>query len=215
MLRTMAVALAVVLAVGCGPKGAADNQSSGRPMQLVILGPPGAGKGTQAKRIHEEYGIPHISTGDILRAEVARGSELGKQVEGTMKRGDLVSDDIVLGLVENRLAESDCAAGFILDGFPRTIPQATGLDAILVRQNKGSIKVLNLAVPADVLTRRLLSRKRADDTKETITNRIQVYHQDTVPLIDFYTRRGALVTVDGTGSIEKVFAEIQTVLGRS
>lgn len=210
---TMAALCAVMLVWGCGPRN--DGHGGGNNMQLVILGPPGAGKGTQAKQIHGKYGIPHISTGDILRAEVARGSELGNQVKGVMERGELVSDDIVLRLVEDRLADPDCDGGFILDGFPRTIPQARGLDDILRKQKKGPVRVLNLAVPDDVLTRRMLARKRADDTEDTIMNRIRIYHEDTAPLIDFYRQRGALVTIDGTGSIEEVFANIQAVLAGS
>jgi adenylate kinase len=181
-------------------------------MHVVVMGPPGAGKGTQAKKIMERYGIPHISTGDILRAEVARDTELGRRVKGIMSRGELVDDDIVLDLVENRLAESDCDLGFILDGFPRTIPQAEGLEKILEKQGKGGLIVIDIAVPEDVLMARLLARQRVDDTEETIANRIHVYHEETAPLIFFYEERHLLTRVDGDQSIEAVFAEIDSAL---
>lgn len=189
-----------------------DKENKGAPMQLVIVGPPGAGKGTQAKKINERYGIPHISTGDILRAEVARETELGRQVKGIMERGELVDDAIVLDLIEARLAEPDCQNGFILDGFPRTIPQAEGLEKILSKQAKGEVVVIDIAVPDEALMARLLARQRADDTEETIKNRIRVYHEQTAPLISYYGERDALVKIDGDQSIEDVSAEIDARL---
>jgi adenylate kinase len=181
-------------------------------MQVVVMGPPGAGKGTQAKKIMERYGIPHISTGDILRAEVARETELGKRVKGIMTSGGLVDDGIVLDLIDNRLAEPDCDGGFILDGFPRTIPQAEGLERILERQGRKGLIVIDIAVPDEVLMARLLARQRVDDTEETITHRIRVYHEQTAPLITFYERRDLLTRVDGDQTIDAVFAEIDAVL---
>lgn len=208
------VSLVMVIAsliMACGGGGASDQETAA--IQLVVMGPPGAGKGTQARKIKEKYGIPHISTGDILRAEVARGTELGKQVAGVMERGELVADDIVLDLVDARIAESDCDNGFILDGFPRTIPQAEGLQTILEKQGKGPVTVIDIAVPDDKLTARLLARKRADDTEETIRNRIEVYHRATAPLIEFYTNRTTLLRVNGDQTIDDVFREIVTKLG--
>jgi adenylate kinase len=195
----------------CSPKAVTDGPKDSS-MRLAIMGGPGAGKGTQARRIHEVYGLPHISTGDILRAEVADGTELGNQVKGIMAAGGLVSDEIVLDLIEKRLARGDCDVGFILDGFPRTIPQARGLDSILRKQGKGPVKVINLFVLDAVLVERLLGRKRADDTEETINNRIKVYHEQTKPLIEYYRKRDVLIEVDGNPSIDEVFVSIRAAL---
>jgi adenylate kinase len=183
-------------------------------LQLVILGPPGAGKGTQAKRISAQYGIPHISTGAILRDEVAKGTELGVEVKDVMEKGELVADDIVLQLIENRLEDPDCKNGFILDGFPRTIPQAQGLERILEKQARRTIRVLDIAVPDDALMARLLARKRADDTKETIENRIRVYLEKTEPLIEYYEKKHVLISVNGDQSIDEVFGEIERILAK-
>jgi len=179
------------------------------PMQLIILGPPGAGKGTQAKMIRDKYKIFHISTGDILRAEVAKDSDIGQLAKTYMNKGDLVPDEVVLQIVEARLAQPDCRKGFILDGFPRTIPQADGLTDILVKRISKMIKVINLKVPDDVLMARMLSRGRDDDTEETIKNRIKVYYEQTTPLIDYYKRLGALIDVNGDQTIEDVFKSIR------
>jgi len=200
----------VVVAASCGSN--TSETGSDAPLRLVVMGPPGAGKGTQAKQIVAKYGIPHISTGDILRAEVARDSELGRQVKEIMAEGGLVADDIVLGLVDSRLAEPDCDRGFVLDGFPRTIPQASGLEDILVAQEKTGLKVIDIAVPDAVLTERLLARKRADDTEETIANRIRVYHEQTAPLVAFYEDRNVLIRIDGDQTIEEVFTSIDEAL---
>ena len=182
------------------------------PMQLIILGPPGAGKGTQAKKIRDDYKIAHISTGDMLRAEVAKDSDIGQLAKTYMDKGDLVPDEVVLRIVEARLAQSDCQQGFILDGFPRTIPQADGLANILAKRTTKTIKVINLDVPDEVLMARMLSRGRADDTEETIKNRIKVYYDQTTPLIDYYKRLGVLIDVNGDQTIEDVFKSIRQKL---
>ena len=211
MTRTLIVVVLTLCAVlGCSSSG--DEPESRSALQLVMLGPPGAGKGTQASRIHDRFAIPHISTGDILRAEVAAETDLGLEVKEVMERGDLVADEIVLELVDKRIAQADCDAGFILDGFPRTIPQAEGLDKILKKQGKGHVTVIDIAVPDEALLPRLLARKRADDTEATIKNRIEVYHEKTAPLIEYYERKGRLLRVNGDQSIDDVFAEIAAVL---
>lgn len=190
----------------------ADDGKEGSELRLVIMGPPGAGKGTQAEKISKQYGIAHISTGAILRAEVAKGSKLGHQVEETMKKGELVTDDTVLRLVEERLRDPDCRDGFILDGFPRTIAQAEGLEKILERQHRGPVSVIDLVVPDEALSKRLLARGRADDTEETIKNRIRVYHENTAPLIAYYKKRGQLIRVNGDQPIADVFSTIMSEL---
>lgn len=219
-IKTGGTHIVVVLLVGllslsCVKEYGGEGKSGSAPMQLVMIGPPGAGKGTQARKIAEKYNVPHISTGAILRAEVAKATELGKAVEGVMARGELVADDIVLELIDNRLSEPDCDAGFILDGFPRTIAQAEGLETILAKQDKGSIRVIDLAVPDEELMSRLLARKRADDTEETINNRIKVYYEKTQPLLDYYSGKGLLVRVNGNQSIEGVFDEIDAFLAKN
>lgn len=203
-------ALCVVALGACSPRGTKDGHES--TLQLVILGGPGAGKGTQARRIHEAFGVAHISTGDILRAEVAAGTDLGQAVKATMEAGDLVSDEIVLGLVEKRLAQPDCDRGFILDGFPRTLVQAVGLKDILDRRKMGRVRVIHLSVPDEVLMQRLLGRKRADDTEGTIRNRLVVYHEQTTPLIEYYRQQNAIIEIDGDQSIDAVFDDIASTI---
>ena len=183
------------------------------PHQFVMLGPPGAGKGTQARQMRDRYGIPHISTGAILRAEVDRGTELGLEVKGIMERGELVADSTILQLVEARLRKPECARGFILDGFPRTLEQAEALRAMLKRMGKGRVTAVSLSVPDAVLMERLLARKRADDTEETIRTRIRIYHEETAPLIEYYGRDDSLIRIDGNQPIEAVFAEILKKIG--
>ena len=172
--------------------------------RLIFLGPPGAGKGTQAQILSENYKIPHVSTGDILRAAVARQTPLGKKAKDYMERGELVPDTLILGLIQDRLSYEDTANGWILDGFPRNVNQAAFLEELLTKLNQNADCVLNLEVPDEVLVSRLLERKRRDDNEETIRRRLQVYHQDTVPVIDFYRQRETLKTIDGSRTMEEV-----------
>jgi len=181
-------------------------------MHLILLGPPGGGKGTQAATIMENYSIPQISTGDMLRAERDSGSELGSRVNEVMMRGELVSDDLILEIVDSRLNKDDCKPGFILDGFPRTIPQADGLKKLLEKHGIADIKAINLSVPDEELVSRLLERKRADDTEETIKNRLVVYRENTEPLIEYYRNEGVLHSVNGLQSINDVAADISAIL---
>ena len=178
-------------------------------VKLVFLGPPGAGKGTQASLIADFYEVPHISTGDILRTNVAEKSSLGIQARNYMDKGDLVPDQLILDMVKERLENPDAQNGWILDGFPRTVTQAEeffkkyeseGEEA----KSSSSFHVINLQVPDDVLVARLLSRKREDDQEETIRNRLQVYYQQTQPLIEFYQAREQLIIIDGNNPIETV-----------
>lgn len=211
-------------------------------MNIILFGPPGAGKGTQAKKMVDDYGIPQISTGDILRANVREGTELGLAAKGYMDKGELVPDDVLIGIIKNRLKEQDCEKGFILDGYPRTIPQADALAVILDELNKPIDVVLNLEVPDEELVERISGRlmcncgasyhrtfnppkkdgvcdicggkvfQRADDKEEAVKNRLNVYKNQTQPLIDYYTKQGLLVTLDGTKDIDEVFEGIKAVL---
>ena len=180
-------------------------------MRLVLLGPPGAGKGTQAARVACRFGTPHIATGDIFRANVAEGTELGRRAKQYMDRGDLVPDEVVFAMVMDRITESDCADGFILDGFPRTVAQAEALDRRLRRPSVPQEPLdaaLNFEITEEELFRRLVTRAekehRSDDAEEIVRHRLEVYHANTKPLVDDYGRHGVLVTVDGMGSIEEV-----------
>ena len=170
--------------------------------RLVILGRQGSGKGTQCSRLAEYYGVPHISTGDILRAAVEAGTELGRQAKAVMDAGDLVSDDIMLGIIDARLREEDAAKGFILDGFPRTAAQAEGLAAML--EPDGVDLAVDLEVPDEVVIERMLSRGRADDTEEAIRRRLDLYNEQTSPLLDWFEARGRLLHVDGVGDVEEI-----------
>ncbi len=186
-------------------------------VKLVFLGPPGAGKGTQASLIADIYQVPHISTGDILRTNVAQKSPLGIKAKEYMDKGDLVPDQLILDMVQTRLENSDAQNGWILDGFPRTVTQAEEFVKKLLStstneneteeekaKSSNSFQVINLQVPDDILVARLLSRGRQDDNEETIKNRLQVYYQQTQPLIEFYQARQHLITVDGNHSIDVV-----------
>ena len=213
-------------------------------MNLILLGPPGAGKGTQAVKIVEKYHIPHISTGDIFRENIKKGTELGKKAQEYMNRGELVPDDLVIEIACNRLLAEECAQGFLLDGFPRTVYQAEKLDEFLESHGKKVEHVLDIAVDKEELIARLIGRRvckscgasyhivnmppkkegvcdtcggelyqRADDTKETVENRIEVYEAQTMPLIDYYEKAGVIAHIDGSTGLENVFADIVNVLG--
>lgn len=213
-------------------------------MKIIMLGAPGAGKGTQAKMIADLCKIPHISTGDIFRANIKAGTELGKKAKSYMDAGDLVPDELVCDLVVDRIQQDDCTKGFILDGFPRTIPQAEALTDALNAIEQKMEYALNIDVPDENIITRMAGRRscvgcgatyhivynptkvegvcdvcgeslilRDDDKPETVENRLKVYHDQTQPLIDYYTERGIVHTIDGTQSMEKVFEEICAILG--
>ena len=215
-----------------------------RMLRTILLGPPGAGKGTQAAKIVEKYGIPHISTGDIFRENIKKGTELGKKAQEYMNRGELVPDDLVIEIATTRLLEDDCRNGFLLDGFPRTVYQAEKLDEFLAARDSKIDKVLDIAVEKDELIARLTGRRvckacgasfhvvnippkkegvcdfcggeliqRADDNLETVTNRIDVYEAQTMPLVEYYEKAGNLVHIDGSTGLENVFADIVSALG--
>lgn len=179
--------------------------------RLLILGPPGAGKGTQASVLCRAIGIPHVSTGMMLRDHVERGTDLGSRAKAIMDTGDLVPDEIVVAMVEERLGEEDAHCGFLLDGFPRTRPQAEALDRVL-GADRALEAVINLEAPEEEVVQRILSRGRSDDTEETVRTRIAVYQDQTAPLIELYTERGILTRVDGVGAIDEVLARIVAVL---
>ncbi|MDY9926263.1 adenylate kinase [Methanosarcina sp.] len=213
-------------------------------MNIILFGPPGAGKGTQAKKLVDFYGIPQISTGDILRANVREGTELGLAAKSYMDKGELVPDQVLIGIIKNRLKEDDCKKGFILDGYPRTVPQADALEAILDEIDKPIDIVLNLEVPDEVLVGRISGRlmckcgasyhtisnppkkdnicdicggevfQRVDDTADAVQNRLDVYKKQTQPLINYYKEKGILVTLDGTKDIDVVFEDIKAILAK-
>ena len=214
-------------------------------MKIIMLGAPGAGKGTQAKKISDKYEIPHISTGDIFRANIKNGTELGKKAKTYMDQGLLVPDELTCDLVVDRISEDDCKNGFILDGFPRTIPQAEALDKALAANNEAVDFAINVEVPDENIINRMSGRRacvgcgatyhiqfnapkvegvcdtcgeklilRDDDKPETVKNRLSVYHEQTQPLIDYYSKKGVLAEVDGTQSMDDVFNAIVNVLGK-
>jgi adenylate kinase len=180
--------------------------------RIIFLGPPGAGKGTQASKIASIQDIPHISTGAILRDSVTHATELGIKAKSYMDRGELVPDQLMLDLVSNRLCQPDAQPGWILDGFPRTVAQARFLEDLLTRMTQVCDCVINLDVPDDILIDRLLKRGRADDTEETIRTRLEVYRQQTAPLIEFYHDRQKLITVNGNQPVEKVTEDLNAVV---
>lgn len=213
-------------------------------MKIIMLGAPGAGKGTQAKKIADKYGIPHISTGDIFRANIKNNTELGKKAKTYMDQGLLVPDELVVDLVVDRVAQDDCCKGYVLDGFPRTIPQAEALDKALQAVGTKMDYAINVEVPDENIIRRMSGRRacvgcgatyhmvyaptkvegicdvcgkelilRDDDKPETVEKRLTVYHEQTQPLIEYYTKAGILVEVDGTIDIDDVFGAIVKVLG--
>lgn len=213
-------------------------------MKIVMLGAPGAGKGTQAKMIAEKYGIPHVSTGDIFRANIKNGTALGMEAKTYMDQGRLVPDELTVKILLDRVAQPDCVNGYVLDGFPRTIPQAEVLDEALQAQGEKLDWAVNVDVPDENIVRRMSGRRaclkcgatyhiehippkkegvcdacgselvlRDDDRPETVQNRLKVYHEQTQPLIDFYTGKGILRSVDGTWDMRDVFAAITEILG--
>ena len=213
-------------------------------MKIIMLGAPGAGKGTQAKKIAAKYEIPHISTGDIFRANIKNGTELGKKAKTYMDQGLLVPDELVVDLVVDRVNQEDCSRGYVLDGFPRTIPQAEALDKALAAQGQKMDYAIDVNVPDQNIVQRMSGRRacvgcgatyhlvyaapkkegicdtcgaelilRDDDKPETVEKRLAVYHEQTQPLIDYYTKAGILKTVDGTVAMEDVFGAIVSILG--
>jgi adenylate kinase len=193
-------------------------------VNLVLFGPPGAGKGTQAKVLQETRGLPQLSTGDMLRAAIAAKSELGRKVEAILAKGDLVSDDIVIGIIDQRLNQPDAAKGAVFDGFPRTIPQAEALDKLLEGRGKKIDLVIELKVDETVLLSRAEQRvretvskggtPRPDDTPQTVKNRLDVYRKNTAPLVAFYKAQGKVVSVDGMAPIADVTRAIAAALDR-
>jgi len=180
---------------------------------LVLTGPPGAGKGTQAVRLAQKLGIPQISTGDMLREAVASGSELGKRVKSVMERGELVPDSVVIELVRGRIQRADCKPGFILDGFPRTQAQARALDQLLAELGRDPLAVISLEVPEAELIRRILGRQegRADDNETTVKRRLEVYRTETAPILTHYA--GSTIRIHGVGEMEEIQSWITEALG--
>lgn len=187
-------------------------------MNIILLGPPGAGKGTQAERLVAERGLIQLSTGDMLRGAVAAGTPIGLKAKAIMDRGDLVSDEVVIQIISDRLDQPDAKAGVILDGFPRTVAQAEALDRLLADKNMSLAAVIELEVDEAALVARIEKRAaetggaRADDTVETLRNRLQVYRDQTAPIIPYYREKGALKSVDGMGTVEDVAAAIAGIL---
>lgn len=187
-------------------------------MNLLVLGPQGAGKGTQAKRIAAEHGIPHVSTGDMFRQAISEETRLGLEVRAVLDSGELVSDELTIAVVEERLDQPDASDGFVLDGYPRTLPQADALDRLLARRGRRIDAVLFFDLRDEVATDRLLRRAvdegRADDSPEVIATRLAAYHEQTEPLVEYYRAAGTLVPLHAERSIEAVDAEIEEALGR-
>lgn len=185
-------------------------------MRIVLLGAPGSGKGTQAAILKEKLGIPHISTGDLLRGAVKAGTEMGKQAEAIMARGDLVSDEIMLGIIRDRLGEADVGGGFILDGYPRNLIQAEALDQVLNELEQPVEEAIQIEVDPDDIVARLAKRAdlegRADDDADAVRHRLNVYQQQTAPVVDFYGEQGKLSQVYGVGTIDEISARILGVL---
>jgi adenylate kinase len=185
-------------------------------VNVLLLGPQGSGKGTQAKRIEAEYGIPHIATGDMLRNAIAQETELGRQVKPILENGDLVPDELMIDLIQERLEQPDTADGFILDGFPRTAAQADALDNMLSEIERELSIVFEFQLSDDVARERLLKRaeleNRTDDTPEAITRRLDLYHEQTEPLVEHYRLQGNLVGVHGARTVNEVFSEVQEAL---
>ncbi|HTK83927.1 MAG TPA: adenylate kinase [Patescibacteria group bacterium] len=191
-------------------------------MNLILLGPPGAGKGTQAKKLEDSYGLKQLSTGDMLRADIAAGTELGKKAQSFMDRGDLVPDEVVIGMIANRIDQSDCAKGVIFDGFPRTVPQAQALDKMLGEKKRPLQTVIELSVDEEELVNRLHTRiaetkaagkpLRADDTEDTLRHRLKVFREQTAAIIPYYKNKGLLRKIDGMKPIGDVEREIKAAI---
>ncbi|HKK45459.1 MAG TPA: adenylate kinase [Balneolaceae bacterium] len=183
-------------------------------MRIIIFGPPGAGKGTQAKLISEEYDIPHLSTGEIFRSAIKNETKLGKEVKSILDSGNLVPDEKVVALVEEELKDSKYDDGYILDGFPRTVPQAEAFDEILNKKEKELDAFLQLEVPEGELVNRILSRGegRSDDTPEKVKNRLDVYYKETQPVLDYYQKQDIVEKIDGVGSINEIFDRIKNTI---
>ena len=177
-------------------------------MRIVLLGAPGSGKGTQGEKLMAKYAIPQVSTGDLLRAAVEAGTPLGQPARTAMDAGELVADDIVIGMIRERLDEPDTANGFILDGFPRTIAQAEALDELLESMGRPLQSVVHLDVDKDEILTRLMSRGRADDSEDTIRNRLDVFEAQTSPLLDYYRAQGKLKTIPGVGTMDGIFERV-------
>lgn len=181
--------------------------------RIIFLGPPGAGKGTQAKQLAKELDIPHISTGDMLRSAIAQGTDLGHQAQQYVDAGELVPDELLVGLIRERLQQNDAQKGWILDGFPRNTQQAAFLDQLLHELQHPPTQIINLEVPDEELVKRLLSRGRKDDTEETIRRRLEVYRDQTAPLLTYYHNRDTFVSVDGSLSPPVVTQSLHQVVG--
>lgn len=184
-------------------------------MKLVLLGPPGAGKGTQATVLSEKLGVPHISTGDLFRSNISANTELGIEAKKYLDAGDLVPSELTVNMVRSRLAESDASAGFILDGFPRSVGQGDALEEILAESGGALNAVLSFDVDEDEVVQRMLARGRADDTEDVIRNRLSVYHAETKPLLDYYGSRDLLISIQADGTVEEITGRALEALGAS
>ncbi|MBF6327551.1 adenylate kinase [Nocardia transvalensis] len=180
-------------------------------MRLVLLGPPGAGKGTQAELLADKLGVPHISTGNLFRANISQQTPLGREAQKYLDAGNLVPSDVTNRMVESRIAEPDAVKGFVLDGYPRTVDQAEALEKMLKESDRELNAVVSLVVPEDVVVERMLARGREDDNESVIRNRLRVYRDETEPLLEYYD--GTVVSVDGVGSVEEVNDRIRRALG--